>query len=385
MLPSPARFAGALVLAAAILAGCDDPAPAPPPPPPASGASATPPAAPVQDASGARGMRLMPDFEELAAQVMPAVVSIAVTQEAAADLPPEIRGTPLERHFRDRYRGRDQPQVQGAGSGFIIDPSGIIVTNNHVAGSATRVVVSLLDGTELPARLLGTDELTDIAVLQVQAGRPLPHVALGDSDALRIGQWVLAAGNPFGLGGSVTSGIVSALGRNIGAGPLDDFIQTDAAINPGNSGGPLFNLAGEVAGISTAIYSPSGGSAGIGFATPATLVRPVIAKLVAGEPVRRGWLGVAMADQPGARPPGAPHGALLAHVLPNGPAARAGLRDGDVITALDGEPVPGTREIVRRVAAMTPGQRARLTVLRDGRERQVEVEVAARPPTPRQG
>lgn len=270
------------------LAACDDPPPAPPPP--------QRPAAVQPPAAAPLALRGAPDFEQLALQVMPAVVSIAVTQEAAAELPPQLRGTPFERHFRDRFRGRERQAVTGAGSGFIIDPSGLVVTANHVVGDASRVVVSLLDGTELPARILGTDELTDLAVLRIEAERPLPHVALGQSGTMRIGQWVLAAGNPFGLGGSVTSGIVSALGRNIGLGPFDDFIQTDAPINPGNSGGPLFNLAGEVIGINTAIYSPSGASAGIGFATPSDLAGPIIARLRAGEQVRRGWLGISVAD-----------------------------------------------------------------------------------------
>ena len=237
------------------------------------------------------------DFADLAEQVLPAVVNIAVTSEQS-QVPQEFRGTPLERPFRERGRGR---QVQGAGSGFIIDPAGYVVTNNHVVGNSNRVVVALQDGTELPARVVGTDELTDLALLRVVArgGSTLRAVPWGSSGGVRVGQWVLAAGNPFGLGGTVTSGIISARGREIGAGPFDDFLQTDAAINPGNSGGPLFNIAGEVVGINTAIYSPSGASAGIGFATPSDLARTVIDQLRRDGRVERGWLGVAVQDAGG--------------------------------------------------------------------------------------
>lgn len=189
-------------------------------------------------------------FVPLVKKVAPAVVNIAVSEGAspadvAGQIPPELRGTPFERQFRERFRGRRE-QVLGAGSGFIIDPSGIIVTNNHVVGRADRITVSLADGTEMQARLIGSDELTDIAVIRVNPTQPLPYVGWGDSRTVEVGEWILAAGNPFGLGSSVTAGIVSARGREIGAGPFDDFIQIDAPINPGNSGGPTFNLNGEV-------------------------------------------------------------------------------------------------------------------------------------------
>ncbi|HEV7263762.1 MAG TPA: trypsin-like peptidase domain-containing protein [Falsiroseomonas sp.] len=374
-----------------LLAACDE-APQPPPPPPPRPAAVQPAPAEAPPAAMPAALRGAPDFEALAAQVMPAVVSIAVTQEAAAELPQGLRGTPYERYFRDRFRGRERPEMTGAGSGFIIDPSGLIVTANHVVGEATRVTVSLLDGTELPAQLLGTDELTDLAVLQVEADRPLPYVALGPSAAVNIGQWVLAAGNPFGLGGSVSSGIISALGRRIGLGPFDDFIQTDAPINPGNSGGPLFNLAGQVIGINTAIYSPSGASAGIGFATPSDLARPIITRLRSGEQVVRGWLGVSVTDailqeRRGALSAlfgseGPRRGALIAGLLPGGPAERAGLRQGDLVVEIDGEPVQGTREFLRHIASMAPGQDAALTLIRDGRQERLTVRVAARPAQP---
>ncbi|MCK8783230.1 trypsin-like peptidase domain-containing protein [Roseomonas sp. NAR14] len=320
----------------------------------------------------------IPDFADLSERVLPAVVNIAVTSEQVAQLPPELRGTPFEQYFRNRFRNRPQ-QVQGAGSGFVIDPAGFIVTNNHVVGNASRVVVSLQNGTEYPATVVGSDDLTDLALLRIEPRGPLTAVAWGSSSALRIGQWVLAAGNPFGLGGTVTSGIVSARGREIGAGPFDDFIQTDAAINPGNSGGPLFNMAGEVVGISTAIYSPSGASAGIGFATPSDLARGVIDQLKRDRRVERGWLGVSVQDlapEPGS---GGQRGVLIAGVERNGPAARSGLRKDDVVVAVNGAAVETSRALVRNVAAVPPGQTVRLGVLREGRVQDVTVTVGRRP------
>ncbi|WP_135466990.1 S1C family serine protease [Crenalkalicoccus roseus] len=337
-------------------------------------------APPASAQRGAASM-LVPDFADLAERVLPAVVNIAVTSEQVPQLPPELRGTPFERYFRERLRERRR-QTIGAGSGFIIDPAGYIVTNNHVVGNATRVVVSLQDGSEYPATVVGTDELTDLALLRIEPRGRLASVPWGSSASLRIGQWVLAAGNPFGLGGTVTSGIVSARGREIGAGPFDDFIQTDAAINPGNSGGPLFNIAGEVVGISTAIYSPSGASAGIGFATPSDLARPVIEQLRRDGRVERGWLGVSVQDlppEPG-RSPARSGGVLIAAVERASPAARAGLRPGDVVTAVNGERVESSRALVRSVALAPPGQTVRLTVVREGRERELPVQVGRRPP-----
>ncbi|MDO9710308.1 trypsin-like peptidase domain-containing protein [Paracraurococcus lichenis] len=322
---------------------------------------------------------LLPDFADLAERVQPAVVNIAVTSEQrAVEIPPELRGTPFERYFRDRLRNRRQ-EVVGAGSGFVIDPSGYIVTNNHVVGSASRVVVSLQDGSELPARVVGTDELTDLALLKVEPRAPLTAVAWGSSAAARVGSWVLAAGNPFGLGGTVTAGIISARGREIGAGPFDDFIQTDAAINPGNSGGPLFNAAGEVIGINTAIYSPSGASAGIGFATPSDLARPVIEQLRRDGRVERGWLGVSVQDVVPEDGRTGRRGVLIAGVERNSPAGRAGLRQGDIVLAINGDRVETSRALVRTVAAVAPGQTLRLTVLREGRERDLPVQVGRRP------
>jgi serine protease Do len=316
----------------------------------------------------------LPDFADLAERVLPSVVAISVSSDAPAQIPAEVRGTPLERYLRNR-----RERIQGAGSGFVVDPSGLLVTNNHVVGQASRVTVMLQSGQELPARVVGGDELTDIALIRVEARQPLPAVTWGSSAALRIGQWVLVAGNPFGLGGSVTSGIVSARGRDIGAGPFDDFIQTDAAINPGNSGGPLFNMAGEVIGINTAIYSPSGASAGIGFATPSDLARPVVETLRREGRVDRGWLGVEVQDLLAEDPRAGRRAVLIAGVVRGGPAARGGLRPGDIVLALNGERTETSRALVRGVAAIAPGQNVRLMVRRDGREQEISVAVGRRP------
>jgi serine protease Do len=321
--------------------------------------------------------RGLPDFADLAQSVIPAVVSIQVTTREG--VPPEWRNQPRERNQRDSSRRRG-PIIQGAGSGFIIEPSGIIVTNAHVLGEAANVLVGLFDGSEYPATIMGIDELTDIALLKIEARRPLSAVSLGHSRQMRVGQWVLAAGNPFGLGGSVTSGIISAIGRDIRLGPFDDFIQTDAPINPGNSGGPLFNMAGEVIGITTLIFSPSGASAGIGFAVPSDLARPVIEQLLRGGRVERGWLGVSVGDVEAAsgRPPRG--GAQVLGVERGSPAARSGLRQGDVITAVDGARISNNRELVRGISAIPPGQNARLSLIREGRVMEITVQVGRRPP-----
>jgi serine protease Do len=330
-------------------------------------------------AAAQRNQVILPDFADLAERVLPAVVSIAVTgEQRGAEMPPELKGTPFERYFRDRQR-RGKQETMGAGSGFVIDPAGFIVTNTHVIGNASRVVVQLRDGSDYPARVIGQDELTDLALLRIEPKAPLAAVAWGSSAAARIGSWVIAAGNPFGLGGSITVGIVSARGREIGAGPFDDFIQTDAAINPGNSGGPLFNQAGEVIGINTAIYSPSGASAGVGFATPSDLARPVIERLLRDGRVDRGWLGVSVADATPESGRRQGPGVLVAGVEPNSPAARAGLRQGDVVLSVNGEKAESARALVRSVAAAAPGQTVRLQVLRDGTEREFAVHVGRRP------
>ena len=315
-------------------------------------------------------------FSPLVKRVLPAVVNIAVTEtitggEALAELPPELRDTPLGREFRRRFGNRHE-QTMGAGSGFIIDPSGLIVTNNHVVGHADKIVVSMTDGKQYPAKVVGTDELTDVALIRVSAPGPLPAVAWGDSRQVEVGDWVLVAGNPFGLGGSVTAGIVSALGRDLGAGPFDNFLQLDAPINPGNSGGPIFNMDGQVIGVSTAIVSPSGGSVGIGFATPSELIMPIVAQLRGGGRIERGWLGVSVEDSD--------NGVTVAGVEHNSPAARAGLRQGDMITAVNGEHIDTSRGLIRSVAAAAPGTDVKLSIRRQGHEIEVPVTVGQRPP-----
>ena len=236
-------------------------------------------------------------FAPLVKRVQPAVVNIRVTETVASEdplagLPPEV-----QQLFRQKFRSHKQ-QMQGAGSGFIIDPSGYIVTNNHVVGNADKITVALSNGTELTARVIGTDELTDVALIKVSSPTPLPYVSWGDSRTLEVGDWVVAAGNPFGLGGSITAGIVSARGRDIGAGPFDDFIQVDAPINPGNSGGPVFNTDGLVVGMDTAIASPTGASVGIGFAIPSEIASRIVAELREKGRIERGWLGAGVQDVP---------------------------------------------------------------------------------------
>lgn len=320
--------------------------------------------------AAAQRLAALPDFADLAERVLPSVVSIAVLSERAAVLPPELRGTPYERLFRERG------MTTSAGSGFAVE-GGVIVTNRHVINGASRIQITLQDGARAGASVVGSDELTDIAVLRLDRPAP-PPLPWGSSAALRVGQWVMAAGNPFGLGGTVTVGIVSALGRDIEVGPFDAFIQTDAAINPGNSGGPLFNLAGEVVGITTAIFSPSGASAGIGFAVPSDLARGIVEQIRRAGGVVRGWLGVAVADLPPDRT-GRREGALIQGVERGSPAARAGLRPGDVVLRLDGQPVDGSRGLVRGIAALPPGRNVRLSVLREGRIQEIAVQVGRRP------
>lgn len=337
-----------------------------------------------------------PDFADLVARVAPAVVRVTVSGQVeatgAAELPPELRGSPFERFFRGQP-GREMPgrepapqprRVAGQGSGFIIEPSGFIVTNHHVIGRADSVKVELADGRTLAARVVGSDPQTDMALLKVDAGpTPLPFVRFGDSDALRVGEWVLAMGNPFGLGGTATTGIVSARGRQIGAGPYDDFIQTDAAVNPGNSGGPLFNTAGEVVGINTAIFSPSGANAGIGFAVPARMAQGVLAQLQEGGRVERGWLGVAMQpmdeDLAKAVQAADTRGALVAQVEPDSPAAKGGLRAGDVVVGFDGQPIAAPRDLAMAVAGVKPGSAVTVAVLRDGQRAEERVTVGESP------
>jgi serine protease Do len=322
-------------------------------------------------------------FAPLVKHVVPAVVNIAVTETVGAGsdvpIPPELKGTPFERQFRQLQRQRRE-QVMGAGSGFIIDPSGIIVTNNHVVGHADRVVVSLADKEQFPAHLIGVDELTDVAVIKVEAPHALPYVSWGDSRQVQVGDWVLAAGNPFGLGSSVTAGIVSARGRDLGAGPFDDFLQLDAPINPGNSGGPTFNMQGQVIAVNTAIVSPTGGSVGIGFAIPSEIAQRIVDELRTRGRIDRGWLGVSVEDQPDTNDTEhAGAGVTIAGVDRSGPAARAGVRTGDVVTAVNGEHVDTARGLIRAVAATPPGNTVRLTVKRGAQAIDISVTVGRRP------
>ncbi|GBQ61841.1 endopeptidase DegP/Do [Ameyamaea chiangmaiensis NBRC 103196] len=315
-------------------------------------------------------------FAPLVRAVVPAVVNIAVTQGATprprAGVPPSLKGTPLDKRFRDRLRQRG-PELQGAGSGFIIDPTGIIVTNTHVVGDADQVTVSLSTGKELPAHLLGTDDLTDIAVIKVDSPTPLPFLHWGDSRKVEVGDWILAAGNPFGLGSSVTAGIVSARGRDIGAGPFDDFLQLDAPINPGNSGGPTFNMRGEVVAVNTAIVSPTGGSVGIGFAIPSELVAPIVEELRRTGHIDRGWLGVTLEDGDGTDP------VTVVATDAKGPAMVAGVRIGDVVLSAAGEHVESARGLIRAVAAARPGTSMDLVIRRHGKTITLPVIVGHRP------
>ncbi len=311
----------------------------------------------------------------LVKKVLPSVVNIAVTEtvsggELADNLPPELRDTPLGREFRRRFNSRKE-QVAGAGSGFIIDPSGIIVTNNHVVGHADKIVVSLTDGRELPAKVLGHDDLTDIAVIKVATNAPLPAVTWGDSRKAEVGDWIMAAGNPFGLGGSVTVGIISAEGRDLGSGPFDNFLQLDAPINPGNSGGPVFNMEGQVIGVSSVIVSPTGASVGIGFAIPSETVSRIVTQLLATGSIERGWLGVSVEDRDNT--------VIIASLDRNGPAARAGIKAGDQVVAINGDPIDSSRGLIRAVAVIPPGNSVRVTVRRAGRDIEIAVNVGRRP------
>jgi serine protease Do len=315
----------------------------------------------------------------LVKRVLPAVVNIGVTETVGGADPMDALPPEIQRQLRDRFR-RNRRQVQGAGSGFIIDPSGYIVTNNHVVGAADVIMVALSDGTELPAKLIGTDDLTDIALIKVNAPRPLPYVTWGDSKVMEVGDWVIAAGNPFGLGGSVTAGIVSARGRDIGASAFDDYLQIDAPINPGNSGGPVFNTDGQVVGVNTAIVSPNGGgSVGIGFAVPSELASRIATELRDKGRIERGWLGVSVQDLPASEGRKKNPGVAIAGVDRTGPAAKSGLRAGDVVMAVNGQPVETSRGLIRAVAATAPGINVSLSVRRQGRDLEVPVMVGRRP------
>jgi serine protease Do len=350
--------------------------------------------------SGPAEARPAPDsFADLAGKLLPSVVNISTTQtpksergreHSGPEIPQFPPGSPFEEFFKDFFEhgmprsGRPEAQPRKAtslGSGFIIDPAGYVVTNNHVIADADEITVILHDDTNLKAELVGRDTKTDIALLKVKTDKPLTAAPWGDSDAARVGDWVLAIGNPFGLGGSVTAGILSARQRDINSGPYDDFLQTDASINRGNSGGPMFNMDGQVIGINTAIYSPSGGSIGIGFAIPSTLAKAVVAELQ-NEPdhnVHRGWLGVriqAVTDEI-AESLGLDKakGALIASVSDNGPAQVAGIQAGDVVLSFNGREVSDMRRLPRLVAETPVGKTVPMTLWRKRKENSVQVKV----------
>lgn len=331
----------------------------------------------------------LPDFTNLVTQVKPAVVSVTnKMQPTEAALEEGQQGGPMQQlpfPFNQMIPNapRQQHAVEARGSGFIIAADGIIVTNNHVVKGAKTLSVTLDDGTVLPAKVVGTDPRTDIAVLKVDAGHPLPFIQLGNSRDVKPGEWVVAMGNPFGLSSTVTAGIVSAVSRDIGAGPYDQFIQVDAPINQGNSGGPLFTQDGKVIGMNTAILSPTGGSVGIGFAIPSDMIRTVAAELQKDGRVVRGYVGVE-AQQITAATARAMHlnensGALLAGVQPDSPAAEAGLQPGDVIQAVNGTKIANPKDLALNVANIQPGDQAHLTVLHDGQTKDITVKVTSLP------
>ncbi|MGE5537595.1 MAG: DegQ family serine endoprotease [Gemmatimonas sp.] len=340
------------------------------------------PAVPAQ-ARGPEG------FGDLADRLLPAVVNISSTQvsreraQRGPDIPQFPPGSPFEEFFRD-FLDRNRPdapprRVTSLGSGFIIDPSGYVVTNNHVIDDAEEITVILQDNTNLKAKLVGKDSKTDIALLKVDTDKKLPSVKFGDSDKTRVGDWIIAIGNPFGLGGTVTAGIISARARDINSGPYDDYLQTDASINTGNSGGPMFNMDGDVIGVNTAILSPSGGSIGIGFAIPSRLVMTVVDQLREFGVTKRGWLGVRIqtvtddiAENLGLNKA---RGALVAGTTEGGPAEKAGIEAGDVITKFDGKDVPDMRRLPRIVAETPIEKEVPVEVWRKGKSTQVKVKV----------
>jgi serine protease Do len=343
-------------------------------------------------------------FADIVERVKPSVISVRVNigEKLAKndtsdndDSSPFQPGSPMERFFkrfggpdgmppglRGGPRGGNRGQVTGQGSGFFISPDGYAVTNNHVVDGADKVEVTADDGKVYKAKVIGTDPRTDVALIKVEGGSDFPFAKLSDKKP-RIGDWVLAVGNPFGLGGTVTAGIVSASGRDIGNGPYDDFIQIDAPVNKGNSGGPAFNTEGEVMGVNTAIYSPSGGSVGIAFSIPASTVKTVIAQLKDKGTVSRGWIGVQIqpvtadiADSLGLKKA---EGALVAEPQANGPAAKAGIESGDVITAVNGETVKDARELARTIGALAPGAAVKLNVLHKGKDTVVNLTLGQLP------
>ncbi len=340
----------------------------------------------------AAGARAVPtSFADLAERLSPAVVNISTSQTVKRpNIGPKIpelpQGSPFEDFFKDFFdkRGGQGPssrKVQSLGSGFVVDPQGYIVTNNHVIENADEIVVNFPNGDSLDAKLVGTDPKTDLAVLKLteEPSEPIPFVKFGDSDAARVGDWVIAIGNPFGLGGSVSAGIISARNRNINSGPYDDYLQTDAAINRGNSGGPLFNMDGDVVGVNTAIYSPTGGSVGVGFSVPAAIASNVVDQLREFGEIRRGWIGVRIREVSEELAEGLdldkPMGALVEDVTKEGPAEEGGVEIGDVILSFDGKEIEEMHDLPRAVAETAAGDTVRMIVSRKGKTQTLKITV----------
>lgn len=340
---------------------------------------------PVIGLAGSAEARPAPEgFADLAERLMPAVVNISTSQTVQQRRSRGPGAPPFndffEEFFNQRRGGPAEPQarkVSSLGSGFVVDPQGIIITNNHVIEEADEITINFADGTKLPAELIGRDPKTDLAVLKVKSKKRLPFVPLGDSEKARVGDWVIAIGNPFGLGGSLSAGIISAINRDINAGPYDSFIQTDAAINRGNSGGPLFNMQGEVIGVNSAIISPSGGSVGIGFSIPSNLAKNVVGQLRQYGETRRGWLGVriqAVTDELAeSLQLGEARGALVSEVSPDGPAEKGGVKVGDVIVKFDGKKVPTMRDLPRIVAETKIDKPVAVEVVRRGKSKKLSI------------
>ncbi|WP_299391071.1 DegQ family serine endoprotease [Pelagibius sp.] len=334
--------------------------------------------------SAAVQARSAPDsFADMVERLLPTVVNIQTRQTIEGGQAEQFEEF-FKEFFERRGEGGEPPPQQrrrgsSLGSGFVIDPNGFIVTNHHVIADADEVEVVFSDGTKLDATIVGSDKDTDLALLKVEASQPLPATTWGNSDETRIGDWVVAIGNPFGLGGTVTAGIVSARQRDINAGRYDNFLQTDAAINKGNSGGPMFNLAGEVVGVNTAIFSPSGGSVGIGFATPSSMAKNIIAQLRESGEVRRGWLGVRIQNVTDELAEGLrldkPRGALVAAVTEGGPAEEAGIQQGDVILEFNGRDVTEMRRLPAMVAETAVGAEVDVTIWRRSAEETVKVKI----------
>ena len=339
-------------------------------------------------------------FANIVEQVRPTVVSIEVTRKVST-IPTKMKAAPFEEFFdrfldermkrRFRYGPRDDGErhspmpneTMAAGSGIIVEADGYIVTNNHVVEDASEILVTLDRGETYDAELIGRDPKTDLALIKIDADEDLIVASFGDSDAVRVGDWVIAVGNPFGLDNTVTTGIVSSRGRRIGAGPYDDFLQIDASINRGNSGGPAFNTKGEVIGVNTAIFSPSGGNIGIGFAVPANMVQDILADLMEHGEVERGWLGVQIQAVTDDLAEGLglseAKGAIVTGVVPVGPASDAGFEPGDVITAVEGELVKTMRDLPRMIAKLDAGESAEIAIWRNGKEHTLTAKIGSIP------